>query len=583
MPTTTDTTILDQLAAHAGSLYSLPAVALEILQLTGSPKVDVRALKERIECDPALTTKILRTVNSAIFGLSGQVSDLNQALALLGIKSLKMLVLGFSLPSAIFKGVDKEVLTHYWRHTLTRAVACRELCRTMRSKLGDETFIAALLQDLGILVLVQELGEPYAQLFRRACNDQYDLATLEYRATGFDHTQLTGRLLRNWSLPETLINTIDTSPHLQMPLSPELLQQRAILAVAEKIALILADQRSGMLTETLRQATEALRINHDQFFEAMGRVEEMVLQLGDILSLQLPAGLGYEDLLNQARQSMAEVSLSMKGRGEGREERGEGGEVSPEEYAVLEAELQNVSKALAIAVAEKVRLATTSSPEKKQVAPSQTPQPRATRIDASVSQSAVPHRQPNRQQKKTEMSTAHHDLLLDRVSKAIDVCRQKRIPLSLLVSDVVLQGGNTSSGYAASSIASTKRWFLLEKLLGNARHDLEQVCMTLDHPFHLSCPFGENGVAVVLLDCERSNALELADELIRSMPKEYNSLSNHKIEAEEPSIRLGLGIASASAISPNFFPEGLIEGANRCLHASLAAIAGRAVKSIEVF
>ena len=565
MPTTTDTTILDQLAAHAGNLYTLPAVALEILQLTGSPKVDVRALKERIECDPALTTKILRTVNSAVFGLSGQVSDLNQALALLGIKSLKMLVLGFSLPKTIFEGIDKEVLTHYWRHTLTRAVACRELCRIMRSKLGDETFIAALLQDLGILALVQELGEPYAQLFRRAYNDHYDLSTLEYRATGFDHTQLTGRLLRNWSLPESLINTIDTSPHVQMPLAPEILQQRTILAVAEKIALILADQRTDELPEALRMTTEQLWITQGQFFEAMSRIEDLVLQLGDILSLQLPDGLGYDDLLSQARQSMTEVSSSLKKKGEDSGELRE--EVSAEEYALLEAELQNVNRVLTITIAEKASLQPSKDARKKvntNVVPSPHKKP------AVLSQASQP---------KPKTPILHDDLLLDRVNKAISVCRQKRIPLSLLVTDVMLQGDRESAGDATSA----KRRFLLDKLLGNARNDLEQACMTLDHPFHLSCPFGENGVAVVLLDCERSNAIELANELVHSMPQEYNSPLNQKTETHKLGIRLGLGIASASSISPNFFAQGLIDGAKRCLHASLTTTAGRAVKSIEVF
>ena len=559
MPSTTDTTILDQLATQAGNLYTLPAVALEILQLTSSPKVDVRALKDRIECDPALTTKILRTVNSAIFGLSGQVSDLNQALALLGIKSLKMLVLGFSLPKTIFDGIDKEVLAHYWRHTLTRAVACRELCRIMRSKLGDETFIAALVQDLGILVLTQELGEPYAQLFHRAYNDHHDLATLEYRATGFDHTQLTGRLLRNWSLPESLINTIDTSPRVKMPLSPEVLQQRTILTVSEKIALVLADQRLDELPETLRLATETLHITQGQFFEAMSQIEELVLHLGDILSLQLPDGLGYEDLLDQARQRMEQVSLTLN----------EQGETPPEEYALLEAELQNVKRALTARVTEKGMLSPVTSKDLAPEAASVFSEPQTLIMHHPAESSKLkPH---------TKVTTSQGDVLLDRVGKAIDVCRQKRISLSLLLSDVILHNSSDSRSI------DTKKRFLLDKMLGNARNDLEQASKALDHPFHLSCPFGENGIAIVLLDCERDTAIELANELFRSMPKEYHLPLNQIVNTQEPSVRLGLGIATASSISANFLAQGLIDGAQRCLHASLTATAGRAIKSIEVF
>ncbi len=76
-------TTLDQLAARLGHLYSLPGVAMQVLQLTRDPYVDTRALKECIENDPAISSRILRVVNSSLFGLSREVSDLNQALALL--------------------------------------------------------------------------------------------------------------------------------------------------------------------------------------------------------------------------------------------------------------------------------------------------------------------------------------------------------------------------------------------------------------------------------------------------------------------------------------------------------------------
>ena len=104
---------LDRLAAHAEQLYSLPAVAMEVLQLTGNPQVDTRALKECIENDPALTGKILRVVNSSLFALSREISDLNQALALLGTKPLKLLVLGFSLPGGLYAGIEARTLARY--------------------------------------------------------------------------------------------------------------------------------------------------------------------------------------------------------------------------------------------------------------------------------------------------------------------------------------------------------------------------------------------------------------------------------------------------------------------------------------
>mgnify|MGYP002623431935 FL=1 len=108
--TTQKANVIGKFVERSGELYSLPAVALEVLELTRHPNVDARAIKECIERDPALTVKILRVVNSSLFGLSRQVTDLNHALALIGAKPLKLLVLGFSLPKELFEGIEGEVL-----------------------------------------------------------------------------------------------------------------------------------------------------------------------------------------------------------------------------------------------------------------------------------------------------------------------------------------------------------------------------------------------------------------------------------------------------------------------------------------
>src|SRR3982751_5820591 len=93
--------LVQQFVERTGQLYSLPAAAAEILRLTSEPCVDPQAIKKCLESDPALTARILRVVNSSLFGPSRQVTDLNQALTLLGVRPLKILVLGFRLPKEL--------------------------------------------------------------------------------------------------------------------------------------------------------------------------------------------------------------------------------------------------------------------------------------------------------------------------------------------------------------------------------------------------------------------------------------------------------------------------------------------------
>ena len=182
--------LLRRFVERANSLYTLPAVAVEVLELTEQPAVDIPALKLCVERDPGLTAKLLRVVNSSMFGLSREVTDLNQALALLGVKPLKLLVLGFCLPKSLFEGLEAETLHAFWRHSLVKAVAARELCRVFWRGPHDEAFVAALLQDIGVLVLIQELGGPYVDFLRSVREEGRELSAMEHETLGFDHAIL---------------------------------------------------------------------------------------------------------------------------------------------------------------------------------------------------------------------------------------------------------------------------------------------------------------------------------------------------------------------------------------------------------
>src|SRR4051812_47897530 len=114
---------LEEIASRAVTLYSRPTVAMELMRLADQPGVEASALKDCVAQDPALTCKVLRVVNSSLYGLNRPVADLNQAIGLIGLKPLKLLVLGFNLPDALFAEVAARELGWDWTNTFTRAVA----------------------------------------------------------------------------------------------------------------------------------------------------------------------------------------------------------------------------------------------------------------------------------------------------------------------------------------------------------------------------------------------------------------------------------------------------------------------------
>ena len=301
---------LEHLVDRCGQLYSLPVVAMRVLKLTESPTVDVRQIKECIENDPALTGKILRVVNSSLFGLSREVTDLNQALALLGINPLKLLVLGFSLPDQLFIGINGDILRRYWHRTLVKAVAAREISQTILRLAGDEAFIAGLLQDIGMLVLLQEVGASYSRFLDGAFSKAASVNEAERQSLGFDHITLSARLLERWKLPAALVLAIEAGQSRQQvdalpPMDRPLPQ---VLLVSDLLAGVLAENRTDLLAELLDRGREYFALSHMQLNALVSELSAKVDHLAEVLQLDLPQGKNYQAILLGAHEQLSAVA-----------------------------------------------------------------------------------------------------------------------------------------------------------------------------------------------------------------------------------------------------------------------------------
>ena len=531
---------IDRLVATVKQLHSLPAVAMEVLALTSNPTVDTRALKTCIENDPALTVKLLRVVNSSLFGLSREVSDLNQALALLGTKPLRLLVLGFSLPAGLFEGIEAEILGRYWRHTLTKAVAAREISETIWKQPGDEAFIAGLLQDLAELLLIQELGEPYARLLEKAHSAGRDTLALEAQAMGFDHTELTARLLDHWGLPPTLANAVRWDPAGQgEEASPgPLREQRRILHLAELLARVLADGRRDVLPELLAAGRNYHAISPSQLDALVDRLEDKVLQLANVLSLQLPGQLDYHDILVRAHAQLADIALSAAGDLIV-------GERSTAEDDSLSDELQLLSDAAQrVGRAPAARRVVESKPAV--VLPANAPV-EPTFHAAGGTSVAAPSRDCSR-----------------RLEAVVAACRQSRCPLSLLLVE----------------LSNADELVLKIGLEGvhEACRAVESLCRHVDQRYSLCLPHGDFAFALILADCDRQTAVRLGNQLIRQVGRSpsANPPDGHW------TAQVSVGVATVALPPRNFPAHDLIDGASRCLYGSHAS-GGGVVKSIEIY
>ena len=530
---------LNRLAAKARQLYSLPTVAMRVLELTNNPQVDVAALKECIENDPALTTKVLRVVNSSLFGLSREVSDLGQALALLGTKPLKLLVLGFSLPSGLFGGMAAQILGWYWRRTLTKAVAAREISERIWRQAGDEAFIAGLLQDLGMLLLIQELGDPYLRFLDKVRSEGHELISLETAAMGFDHTTLTSVLLKQWGMPDTLVEAVGLQPR-----DPESVETpnrlRHLVRLAELVTTVLIDGRSEMLNVLLTVGQGEYGLTAAQFSDLVETLEQKVTQLADVLSLQLPQQRDYRDLLAQAHSQLSDVAASVT------EDllRSRQGIAPPEEPGRLVPEVETLSAAFS----------------KLSIYPNDAP-PTAT--EAPPPKPSEPDSEPATLPLRTT-STPVDPALLGHLATATAACRQSRCPLSLMLVELS-RANELMITHGAEGYAN------LQRFLANA-------CRGIDHRYAFSLPHGDAGFSIILPDCDRPTAVRLGHRLLDQVPK----MAGGRATGHRRAVCLAIGIATVSLPPKNFPAYDLVLAADRCLYGSHSS-GGSVVKSIEIY
>jgi HD-like signal output (HDOD) protein/GGDEF domain-containing protein len=551
---------LDTLVLRARRLCSLPSVAMKVLELTANPQVDSYALKQCIENDPALTCKILRTVNSSLFGLSREVSDLNQALALLGTKPLKLLVLGFSLPAGLFSGMSAAALGRYWRRTLTKAVAARAISELIWKQPGDEAFIAGLLQDIGMLLLMQEIGPLYGEFLHKARQTGKELAALETEALGFDHTALSARLLAHWGLPDTLLEAVAYRPEEEpAPAGSRALPQ--IVHLAELVAQLLVDGQSGVLATILHVGQQYREMTPEGFEVLVGRLEERVVQLASVLSLDLPGAAAYQDVLVRAQAQLAEVAADAVG--DLLEQRY--GAISAGQDAALLEELDVIARSLGQQCGQSVRPIHLGAPHTvDQPARAALKRPASVAAGGEVNLERAREAGASGAKPGAEPEAEIEPGLLGRLEAAVAESRRKRCGLSLIFVEL----------NQADKLALTRGVEGLQRLL----RQLELYCRELGHPSMRVVPSGEFGFALILPDCDRRQAMQLGNQLIASVRR----LADRERPDVEPALSIHVGAATVTLPPKNFLAHDLIESADRCLYGSRAS-GGNVMKSIEIF
>ncbi|WP_374495660.1 HDOD domain-containing protein [Zoogloea sp.] len=201
-------TRLQEMVSHVQKLPAMPVVAMEVLQSMSGADTDIDALARRIAQDQAIAARVLRVANSPFYGLQAQVGSIHDAIVVLGLSSVRSLVLAAAVIAGLPAGNCPDFShTRFWRHVLGVAVAARALARPLKRP-PEPLFIAGLLHDIGRLAMMviypDELCSVLADAQARDCT----LAEAEQRHFGFDHSTAGAELARRWNFPAEIVDAL---------------------------------------------------------------------------------------------------------------------------------------------------------------------------------------------------------------------------------------------------------------------------------------------------------------------------------------------------------------------------------------
>lgn len=211
LPRANDPAVRERTLAGLNDLKQIPALqslARGFMRALNRPEVAIDEVVETIEKDSALCVRVLKMANSVLISPERRIEDLETAVQMLGVMRVRKAAQAlFTLRDAnrVAEGFDWR---HLWIHALATAAIAEELEQQLRSADNSQIYLAALLHDVGKIVLSTLAPEDYRDVLVTAWNDNGRLEELERQRLGVDHREAGVMFARHNGLPDVVLAAI---------------------------------------------------------------------------------------------------------------------------------------------------------------------------------------------------------------------------------------------------------------------------------------------------------------------------------------------------------------------------------------
>ncbi|MBF0530903.1 MAG: HDOD domain-containing protein [Deltaproteobacteria bacterium] len=226
---------LSRLLTDIIQLSTFPAVYFRIVQVLKSKYSSSGQLADEVSQDTNLAAQLLKVVNSPYYGFTSKVDSIKKAITLLGTNEILTLALGLTIISQ-FKDIPPELMDMraFWKHSLTCGLFARQLAKARRMDGQERFFVAGMLHDLGRLILFKKIPQACTRAMVMSFNAPASMSDAEKAVMGYDHAAVGGMLLKQWKIPDSLVDMVrfhHAPQNAQDPLAAGLMHLADIMAI----------------------------------------------------------------------------------------------------------------------------------------------------------------------------------------------------------------------------------------------------------------------------------------------------------------------------------------------------------------
>ncbi len=259
------------------TLATIPSVATRLMELVSDPAVSLPEISRFVSGDPVLTTKVLRMVNSPVYGFPGRISSVNQAVLLLGLNVVKGLLFGVT----VFDLMQKTMIG-LWEHSLGCAIVSRLVAKKKGLKEPEEASVHGLLHDIGKVILVLQFPEEYEAVLQEAQAKEVNLYEVENEYFSTTHATVGAWIAGQWSFPKVLVDVIGY--HHRPQLSKVDPMATAVVHFSD---VLLKGRGFGFAGDYTvppihPSAWELLGLNDSEIREILKEAEDLLVQVADL-------------------------------------------------------------------------------------------------------------------------------------------------------------------------------------------------------------------------------------------------------------------------------------------------------------